>query len=86
MDLTQSLIRSLIPIAKKNINNINDALVSRMDGIELQEGESYAAFVLTKLNGNCKVSTCTFTEEDKLSRQIDVKDLSDVIEQLLKLI
>lgn len=46
MDLTQSLLRSLIPIAKKNINNINDALVGRMDGIELQEGESYAAFVL----------------------------------------
>lgn len=86
MDVKKTLIKSMLPIVRDNLGNINNALAEKIDSIDLIEGEAYAGFVITNYNSNCKVSTCTFTDDDKLSRQVDVENLSDVIENLLTLI
>ncbi len=72
-----------MPMVKENLPLVEKALCDKLQSAELRDGESYAAYVVTCVEGRAMLSFCAFSENDTCLRSISTQTASDEIIKLI---
>lgn len=82
--LKMNLLKSFIPSIRENIKKIDPVIASQLATVELREGETSAAYLITIGSDDVVyMLTCAFDDNDKVVRIVDEQPVTDFLENIL---
>lgn len=79
MDIKKTLIRQFAPMVKEYLPNLEDMIKAKLDAVILNETEEFTSYNLVKIDGKLKIILCTYSNENKVIREIETLDAADLI-------
>lgn len=81
--IVANLVRSLLPLARQHLPQLDQAALSRLAAVPLREGEARAAWLLYDQGGRAMLATVALTGDDRIARLVASEPAADFLARLI---
>lgn len=81
--IVANLVRSLLPLARQHLGQLDQAAASRLSAVPLEDGEARAAWLLYDHGGRAMLATVALTPDDRIARLLSAEPAADFLARLI---